>query len=143
MELNNEITRMYTAIAVHLAKQRKVSTSGDGIGCMYRDGEGNACAVGCLMTDSYYKAILHQFSYARVESVYAAGLPFLLLDDLHRQYAPDTDKQGFIRALMVAQHYHDNYYYTQDLEQHGALPNEELGGLIYDRLCRAFENEAP
>lgn len=48
-------------VITHMRKQGTFSVSEHG--CMYRDGEGNACAIGCLIPDELYSTALENRAF--------------------------------------------------------------------------------
>ena len=48
----------YNKICEHLLTMKEQSIGN--LGCMYRDGQGNACAIGCLIEDKYYSKDLEE-----------------------------------------------------------------------------------
>nr|QMS47937.1 hypothetical protein WG33_0136 [uncultured bacterium] len=98
---------IYDAALAHIRKQGCPSING--AGCVYRDGKGNACAVGGLFPDSHYKP---EFDKACSTSV-ASLLSFLCphREDMRKALQAggiDPDDKRAIELLRSLQDAHDS-----------------------------------
>ena len=65
------LQQVFNKVAKHLLKQNRRAM--DGGACLYRDGHGRSCAVGCLIPDGQYRPGLEPWSPGRL--VRAGKLP--------------------------------------------------------------------
>lgn len=112
--------RYYTAqavfdqIATHLLRQQERSATNDT--CDYRDGNGNACAVGCLMTDEEYLG-----TYQAYEGEGVCGLPgdfgdhFDLLGELQTLHDRHTVDEWRVQLKALADRYSLNTDAIQEI----------------------------
>ena len=79
-----QLQEIFDRVAIHLLVQNQQSINTTTDNCMYRDHDGNACAVGCLIKDSvYYEDIEHNgVTHERVVKAVNQSLGFNLT---HRQ----------------------------------------------------------
>lgn len=61
--------KMFDKVATHLMTQKYKSTTATETNCLYRDGKGGMCAIGCLIPDSIYTP---DFEYRDVFSLVKA-----------------------------------------------------------------------
>ena len=77
----------------------------DGEQCLYRDGNGNACAIGILLDDAVVVAIKDRWSPKNIIDKYESGIPLpawfnkdniYFLDKLQRAHDEASVEGGFI-----------------------------------------------
>lgn len=93
-----QLQEVYDKVAAHLLKQGRQSAHN--FFCMYRDGKGNMCAVGCLIKDEHYNAEfegIRMADEAVKAALIASGIP--VEDELSPMY----------EMLRHLQDMHDNF----------------------------------
>ena len=68
---------IFTRVSEHLLAQNAKAVASDGVSCAYRGEDGLKCAVGCLITDEFYKDSLEGVSISNSDAVLYAVIDSL------------------------------------------------------------------
>ena len=104
---------IFDTVLTHLREQGKAAATDDG-GCRYRDADGTACAVGCLIPDELYDPVIEGLSVSQI--IRAA----VYLHDQAQARAPFTRITNHIGAehlqlLQELQDAHDVYLFDSGM----------------------------
>lgn len=141
MQLIPELASTLSTIATHLAKQRGQSHSNGR--CMYRNGSGRMCAVGCLIPDELYHPNLEGSvgNFGGGEDEHHTKVMAHL-----RTTIPGLWPDSLLSFLAITQGYHDfikgeatdtSYLLTLEAAPEG-ISDEDLKDLIEKDLLAYF-----
>jgi hypothetical protein len=104
---------LYDYIGTFLIKQGKQSKNGDG--CIYRGPNGTKCAVGCVISDHYYRKRMDNDGYSALEMIKSFKLPKFFhkfdkfLDDAQNVHDNNLNWKDGILSFKKAWHFFGLY----------------------------------
>lgn len=100
------IRQLIETVAIHLSRQQAVSR--DDEGCWYRNWNGQACAIGCLIRDDNYTQEIEGSTVHSLSLNYQGkGDLAKVAEDVYR-FKGDVDQVRYERFLRHMQIYHDD-----------------------------------